>query len=80
MSNEPLGLGVSWLWKLPNTHPFYVASIIHDRRYDEKNHLTSYEADREFLENCLAVSSTWILRSQAYLFYLLCRAWGYYRW
>lgn len=77
---EPEGLGISWLWKLPNTHPFFHAGVIHDLRYDEKAYPTSIEADREFLFNCLGVSDSLWLKTQAYLFYGLVRAWGRFRW
>jgi hypothetical protein len=80
MDKEPAGLGISWLWKLPNTHPFYYASVLHDIRYDQKEYPTSYEADQEFLVNCLNVATTPLLKAQAYLFYFLCRAWGKFRW
>lgn len=77
---EPIGLGISWLWKLPDTHPFYFAGVNHDRAYDLKISKTSYEADQVFLKECLSVANTAWLKAQAYLFYGLVRVWGYYRW
>jgi hypothetical protein len=78
---EPAGLGISWLWKLPESHPFYKAGVIHDARYDDKLTPTSYEADREFLMNCLYLAKdNSALKVQAYFFYYLCRAWGSFRW
>jgi hypothetical protein len=77
---EPEGLGISWLWKLPNTHPFYKAGVNHDRAYDNKISKTSFEADQIFLKECLSVASTVWLKTQAYTFYYLARAWGLVNW
>lgn len=80
LGKEIEGIGISWLWKLSDSHPFYFAGVTHDRAYDFKIHKTSYQADQIFLEECLSVADTWSLKSQAYLFYALARAWGAVRW
>lgn len=78
--SEPEGLGISWLWKLPNTHPFYFAGVNHDRAYDNKLDKTSYRIDQIFLKECLNVADTLFLKIQAYTFYSLARAWGLVKW
>jgi hypothetical protein len=83
MSKEPYGLGVSWLWKLPNTHPFYIAGVAHDIAYENKIGNSSYPYDRIFLETCLKIAKekkSLSLKAQAYLFYGLARLWGIVRW
>jgi hypothetical protein len=76
-----VGLGITWLWQLPDTHPFHLAGVEHDRAYEERKHSSSKHADRIFLARCLEIAgSSWWLRGQAYLFYGLVRAWGVVAW
>lgn len=77
---EPEGLGVSWLWKLSDNHPFYRAGVKHDRAYDLKIEKTSKKADKIFLKECLEIATTKSLKAQAYLFYGIVRLWGFFRW
>lgn len=78
---EPAGLGISWLWKLPDSHPFFEAGIKHDAAYDKMELSSSYQADKIFLEDCLKVAgNSYKLKAQAYLFYILCRIWGFFKW
>jgi len=80
------GIGIPWLWQLPNNHPFYDAAIEHDKAYDDKRagiiaDKTSSLVDTKFLLDCLEVAGdSWKLKAQAYLFYYLCRAWGAIYW
>ena len=75
------GLGVPWLWQLPDTHPFHEAGVKHDRAYDLKVGPTSKPYDVEFLEDCLSIAgSSRYLKFQAYLFYFIVRAWGKIYW
>lgn len=75
------GLGVPWLWQLPDTHPFHEAGVRHDRAYDERIGDSSWVVDRIFLNECLEIAGTSrLLKVQAYLFYLIVRAWGAIYW
>lgn len=80
------GLGVPWLWQLPSNHPFHEAAIKHDIAYDDRrsgrlSDTTSHRVDRLFLEDCLKIAgNNWKLKSQAYLFYYICRVWGAIYW
>lgn len=81
MEIEPPGLGVSWLWKLPESHPFTPAGIKHDLAYDTMLEPTSKKADDEFLKDCLKIAGNDLkLKAQAYLFYYIIRIWGFFRW
>ncbi len=75
------GLGIEWLWQLPDTHPFHWAGVLHDRDYDHRYERTSKPADQRFLKRCLKVAGNDIsLKIQAYTFYGLARAWGKIYW
>lgn len=83
---SPPGLGIAWLWQLPNDHPFYNAAIWHDAMYDAKiknllSDSSSKRIDKRFLALCLEASkNSKKLKMQAYLFYFLSRVWGSFRW
>lgn len=75
------GLGVEWLWQLPDTHPFHSAGVKHDQAYDLKLQSTSKEVDDIFLKECLEIAGSSLkLKTQAYFFYALARTWGFFRW
>lgn len=79
------GIGISWLWMLPDSHPFFRAAVRHDQAYVDQfagvsTEPTSKKADKRFLADCLLVSDTFKLKSEAYLFYGIVRAWGALRW
>lgn len=80
------GLGIEWLWGLPENHPFHYAGLMHDKAYDMRKagiikDKTSKRVDDLFLQDCLLLStnSLW-LKTQAYVFYLMARCWGHFRW
>lgn len=75
------GLGVDWFWQLPETHPFHSAGVTHDQAYDRRENSTSFEADQQFLKDCLAIAGDSLyLKAQAYFFYYLARSWGVFFW
>ena len=81
MRKEPEGLGVSYFWKLPDSHPFHVPAVEHDRAYDNMKEPTSKIVDDIFLRRCLCIAgSNKKLIAQAYLFYSLARVWGIWKW
>lgn len=78
---KDVGLGISWLWMLPKTHPFFWASVIHDFEYEIKEFDSSLIPDKRFLRNCLHLSrKSKYLKTQAYVFYVLIRLWGATTW
>lgn len=80
---ETYGLGLSWLWKLDDNHPFYLAGVAHDIAYDFKIGESSYPYDQQFLKTCLKIAKekkSLSLKMQAYVFYSLARAWGVWSW
>lgn len=82
------GLGIDWLWGLPESHPFHDAAIEHDRAYDKRragliSDETSSLVDTAFLVHCLQIADaldSFYYKIQAYFFYGLARAWGVLRW
>lgn len=94
MSNyiEPPGIGIAWLWKLPDTHPFFVASKRHDYEYDLMREGTSPYSSSEipdllFYQDCLraiaeldSIMEIEFYLTQAHIFYGLIRTWGAIRW
>jgi len=89
---EPPGVGIAWLWKLPDTHPFYRAALYHDSEYDlMREGKSPYESsaipDLAFYRKCIraAAEQEDILKIEYYLaqaktFYILIRMWGRIRW
>ena len=89
---EPPGIGIAWLWKLPDEHPFQKAALKHDAAYDlmragASPFATSEEPDMEFFRDCLraAIEQPTLRKIEFYifeaeLFYRLVRAWGRLRW
>ena len=90
MTTERDGIGIPWLWQLPESHPFHQAALVHDHEYDlmleGKQDKTLWEVDTSFLEACLELASMYTgwpllkLRTQAYLFFALAHTWGLVRW
>lgn len=83
--SEPIGCGISWLWILPENHPFMPYCEWHDLQYDYQregaiSHKSSKWVDAEFLRGILSLSPTKVLKAQAYLFYGLARLWGMFKW
>lgn len=80
------GIGISWLWMLPDSHPFYLAAVYHDQQYQMRaegliDDETSARADAEFFRLCkIAAGSSIKYQAQARLFYGVVRAWGAFRW
>lgn len=88
MRDEVPGLGIVFLWQLPDTHPFQSAGLWHDAQYAAReagtlSDETSARVDLEFYWKCLAIAcehhSLW-LRAEAELFYSLVRPWGMLNW
>jgi len=90
---EPPGIGVKWLWKLPDSHPFYFPAVEHDRDYDlmragKSPWPTSEAADFRFYKGCVhraadVSESAWDLDTyliEARTFYQIVRAWGALKW
>lgn len=82
------GIGISWLWMLPPTHPFQAAGLWHDAQYIAREQgklkdTDSRRVDKVFYNWCMDIAreknSLW-LKSQAKLFYGLTRAWGSVKW
>lgn len=89
---EPPGIGLAWLWKLPDTHPFFMAAVRHDKQYDlmregQSPWRSSEMPDYFFYSECVHAASqqpdakliTKYVK-QARLFYCLTRCWGKMRW
>lgn len=76
--------GIGWgPFKLPDTHPFHDAAIVHDNWYSDIRDGTATKTlkqiDREFLRNCLRAA--WSERSiflmhEAWVFYRIVRFWA----
>lgn len=89
---EPPGIGIAWLWKLPDSHPFQPAALKHDAYYDDMRAgapmtETSELVDYVFYKDCLAIADAQptlvkrlFYRLQAKLFYLIARQWGKKAW
>ena len=89
---EPPGIGIAWLWKLPDTHPFFQAAIRHDAEYDlmregKSPHPSNEIPDLHFYQDCLlaiakldSVVAIEFYLFQAHVFYGLIRTWGSVRW
>lgn len=89
---EPPGLGIAWLWKLPDDHPFQKAGLEHDGEYDlmregRSPYATSLEPDLNFYRSCIRAAAEQQSMSdietylfEAGLFYRLVRAWGHFKW
>jgi hypothetical protein len=83
---EPPGIGLAWLWMLPDSHPFYWAAVKHDLRYDLRraglsSAETSAHADERFYQDCLeAAGEVLALRMEAGIFYQIVRLVGAIRW
>lgn len=86
MPDKVQGIGISWLWMLPDTHPFQRAALAHDQFYDARAkgtclHETSEFADRVFYELCVeAADDSRKLKALAWLFYRIVRVWGFFNW
>lgn len=85
MSDEVTGIGISWLWMLPDTHPFFEAAVWHDQQYTDREDgvlldSDSRRVDKFFYEMCLEAAETSWQRHQAYLFYRVVRVWGIIYW
>lgn len=79
--SEDIGLGISWLWMLPKSHPFFWASVIHDFEDIIKEFPSSSIPDKRFLRNCLKLAKkSRTLKIQAYGFYGVARTWGALTW
>lgn len=89
---EPPGVGIAWLWKLPDTHPFFRPALRHDAEYDlvkagASPYTSSAVPDLHFFQDCVTecaklqtvASINWYL-SEANTFYGLIRTWGAVRW
>ncbi len=79
-SCESVGLGQEYLWQLPNTHPFYYASVIHDFEYCARLQDNSKVADARMLRNFLKLSDSRPRKAQAYLFYFVARLYGMFNY
>ncbi len=89
---EPPGIGVAWLWKLPDSHPFFLAAVNHDREYDllragQSPYKSSKIPDTNFYKECVEACSKLATvgaidfhLAQARVFYSLVRSWGALRW
>lgn len=83
---EPPGIGIAWLWKFPDDHPFQDAARRHDAFYDEmlagtSPFRSSITPDYIFLQDCLrAARGRWLYVAQAHLFYRIAGIWGKFRW
>lgn len=88
MSVDPKrGIGISWLWFEPDTHPFYQAALVHDEHYElmyaGKSDLTLKQVDDAFLSSMLEIArkrKSLKLKAQAYLFYYIAHTWGVFKW
>lgn len=94
MSNyiEPPGIGIAWLWKLPDTHPFFEAAVNHDGEYDlmregKSPYDSSAIPDFHFYQDCViaaaeqdSVAKIEYYLAQAHIFYALISTWGLKRW
>ena len=75
------GLGLSWIWQLPSSHPLHWAGVIHDLEYQVKKEPSSKNADSRFLSNCKKLAGeNELLILQSYLFFALASIVGYFRW
>ena len=75
------GLGLSWIWQLPSSHPLHWAGVIHDLEYQVRNEASSVNADKRFLRNCKKIAGKNLaLLAQAHLFFVLASIVGYFRW
>lgn len=83
---EPPGIGLSWLWMLPDSHPFFWPAVKHDLRYDLRqagmlSDETSSRADQAFYKDCLAVAASDLtLKLEAEVFYEIVKIVGAFRW
>lgn len=84
---EPQGLGIARIWKLPNTHPFFRAGVWHDRQYDISTDATSEGIDLSFYRMCVVAAAQQdsaaainFYLAEAATFYAICRAWGELKW
>ena len=78
---ENVGLGQHIIWQLPDTHPFYYASVIHDFEYCIKGSNSSKVADDRMLKNFLILAGeSQFRKAQAYLFYGIARVYGMFRY
>ena len=79
------GLGISWLWGLPETHPFHEAGVWHDEQYDlreaGKLDRDRKDVDLEFYIMMLRIAKAnkW-LRAKAWTFYIAARSFGGVFW
>lgn len=90
--DEEIGLGISWLWKLPDTDLFYYPAVWHDLHYNLR--ATGYLADKtsiitdtEFYNRCMAKALTiedfWLREGREFFAercFDLTRAWGRFNW
>lgn len=58
ITDKAYGLGLTWLWQLPASHPFHPAAKLHDLRYDflEPGEST-YKVDNEIFESFKAIAT-----------------------
>lgn len=89
---EPPGIGIGWLWQLPDNHPFYRASLTHDAEYElmlegKSVYRSSKIPDLTFYRECVIASAGQdnLIQIEYYLaqaktFYLLISMWGKIRW
>jgi hypothetical protein len=83
---EPPGIGIAWLWKLSDDHPFQEAALKHDAFYDQmlagnSPFQSSKIPDLIFFQDCIrAARGSKYYIAQAYLFYGFVKIWGKLRW
>ena len=79
------GLGISYIWGLPETHPFHPAGVWHDEMYDlqEAGQLgrSRKDVDLEFYGRMLSIAGNnrW-MRFKAFTFYTIARTFGGLVW
>lgn len=86
MRDKEKGIGISWLWMLPEEHPFFPAASWHDDQYDLRaagllDDTNSAEVDRYFYAMMREIAGDSLaLKVQAWTFYKISRAWGILNW
>jgi hypothetical protein len=75
---EPPGLGSSKLWLLSYTHNFFLAGLIHDIQYPDRDGFVFHNTprlavDKAFKRRCMNLSRNWLEDIEACAFYRLVR-------
>lgn len=79
------GIGISWLWMLPASHPFYGAAVWHDYQYDHPT-LPWRQMEKVFLLMMLRAARRFKGRkrkkyiAEAYMFSAIARMYGFFKY